>query len=200
MEHDYDWLRTGSEDLLALVKEKGKGDLRDGETGARYPKKDLMDIYGYLVKKCVEDPWDEDLYGVLRMVADILDIPEEARRKLHTEAMLNPFMIALDHVDKVMLRELEDAYRRASCSGGVDGPEGPCYGINFSSETGSLENLQTSSSVLMEVEKDSIITDMLYSDLGPSSVDSMMSMDTVDRKRSEAMPKAIPSKASISEL
>ncbi len=189
MKHDYDWLRTGSEDLLALVREKGEGDLHDRQTGARYPRKYLMDIYGYLVRKCVEEPWDENLYGILKMVAGILEIPEDAQRKLHAEAMLNPFMIARDQIDTAMVRELERAFLETVRPGSPSTYEGPGYGLNLSSETGSLESLQTSDAVLLEMDRDSMITDMLTDDLGPSSSESSLSLDTLDRKRPDAMPK-----------
>ncbi|MCU0798758.1 MAG: hypothetical protein MUC62_03695 [Candidatus Thermoplasmatota archaeon] len=197
MKHDYDWLRTGSEDLLALVREKGEGDLHDPQTGARYPRKYLMDIYGYLVRKCVEEPWDENLYGILKMVASILDIPEDAQRKLHTEAMLNPFMIARDQIDTAMVRELEKAFHETVRPISPSTYEGPRYGLNLSSETGSLESLQTSSSVLLEVERDSIIADMLSDDLGPSSSESTFSLDTQDRKRPEVMVKPPSTKPQV---
>lgn len=189
MKHDYDWLKTGSEDLLALVREKGEGDLHDPQTGAKYPRKYLMDIYGYLVRKCVEEPWDENLYGILKMVAGILDIPEDAQRKLHTEAMLNPFMIARDSIDTAMVRELERVFHETVRPRSPSTFDGPGYGLNLSSETASLVGLQTSDAVVLEMDRDSLITDMLTDDLGPSSSESALSLDTMDRKRPDAMPK-----------
>lgn len=199
MNDDYEWLRTGSEDLISLVRKKGEGDLRDPQTGARYPKKDLMDIYGYLVKRCVEDPWDETLYGILRMVAGVLDIPLDAQRRLHTEAMLNPFMISRDSVDKAMLRELERVYLKNMSKDAPARFDEPGYGLNFFSEADSLENLQTSSRVLMEVEKGSLISEMLTEDLGPSTVDSSISLDTMDRKRPMVFPKPPPTKPGLKD-
>jgi hypothetical protein len=159
-----------------------------------------MDIYGYMVRKCVEEPWDERPYGILKMVANILDIPEDAQRKIHTGAMLNPFMIARDDVDIAMVRELERVYIETVRTGSPVLPEDPGYGLNFASETSILENLQTSSSVMLEVERDSIINDMLSGDLAPSSTDSSISLDTLDRKRPGAMPKAPVPKPPLNDV
>jgi hypothetical protein len=78
--------KVRKETLFSLFNGAIEGRVKNQVTGNIHPRKEVMDHYRYLIKRSLDDPADVRIRRMLRIVADLLDIPSDIHDRLMEEA------------------------------------------------------------------------------------------------------------------
>lgn len=97
--------QTGS--LFSLFKGDIPGEVVNRFTGNIHTRKDVMDHYHFLIIRSVKDPANTKLRDLVRMVADLLEIPSDIHQALIIEAWKDNDLQEPGYVDAFIRADME---------------------------------------------------------------------------------------------
>lgn len=158
--------------FFRLFDGKITGKVKNPATGNVHSRKDLMDHYRYLMKRSIEDPANVRLRKLMRIVADLLEIPMDIHAQLIAEAWQDGSLLADVGLKAFIKADMEALYNKFTGDSFVDRTSGEAGGRpsgsrrrkHLETEHGLLDHhegvydektLETYS-VLIEMESDDI--------------------------------------------
>jgi hypothetical protein len=98
--------------LFRLFEGRITGDVKNPVTGNVHSRKDLMDHYRYLMKRSIDDPANIRLRKIMRLVADLLEIPMDIHAQLIAEAWQDITLLGDVELKTFIKADVEAMYNR----------------------------------------------------------------------------------------
>jgi len=102
--------RESSPSLFSLFKGRIEGSVQNPMTGNVHPRKHVMALYRQLIGMSIDDPANRRLQRLLRMVADLLEIPHDIHDRLIMEAWKNRKLLGEPDVSPFVRADIEAMY------------------------------------------------------------------------------------------
>jgi hypothetical protein len=110
--------------LFRLFDGKFTGEVKNPVTGNIHSRKDMMDHYRYLMKRAIDDPANIRLRKLMRIVADLLEIPRDIHAQLIAEAWQDPTRLKDVEIKNFIKADMEALYNRMTGDTFVDRTNG----------------------------------------------------------------------------
>ena len=110
--------------LFRLFEGKIIGEVKNPVTGNVHSRKEMMDHYRYLMKRSIDDPANIRLRKLMRLVADLLEIPRDIHAQLIAEAWQDPSLLKDVEIKRFIKADMEALYNRMTGDTFIDRTNG----------------------------------------------------------------------------